>query len=306
MEKNQLKVLSLFSGVGGFDLGLERAGFKTIFQCEINDEARSVLDRNFPHVPKWADITSLTAEEILNHEKEIDVVAWGSPCQDMSSAGLRAGLKGSKSSLFYEGLRIINELREETNGKYPRISIWENVAGALTSNRGLDFRSVILEMAAAGSNQQEYAVLDSARFGLPQVRRRVFLLSVFDHDLANRYPESLLSFSESDERNLEKNNAISEDPIISFYRVHGKQSIPQINISPPLLTVSSVCVASRSMRPRRLVSIEHERLMGWPDDWTKYLSDGKEVSHQRRVRMCGNGVAAPVATWVGNRLKEFV
>jgi DNA-cytosine methyltransferase len=291
-------VLSLFSGCGGFDLGLERSGFKTVFQCEIDKYAKGVLLKNWPNVPKWDDVRTLSAKEILKHESKIDIVAWGSPCQDMSVSGNRAGLGGDKSSLFYEGIRIINELREETNGRYPRISIWENVAGALISNSGLDFKSVVCEMAKSGSSVQEYAVLDASLFGVPQVRNRVFLVSVFDSDIARNCPETILPLDEIYERNNTKTPTVKED-ILSFYRVHGKYSTPRRNISPPLLTVSSVCVASPSIRPRALTAIEHERLMGWPDNWTDL---NNEVSFQQRIRMCGNGVVAPVATWVGNKL----
>lgn len=162
-----MNVLSLFSGVGGFDLGLEQAGMTTIYQCELDVRARSVLDRHWPDVPKWDDISTLTAEEILRHGKNPDVIAWGSPCQDLSVAGKRAGIEGSRSSLFYEGIRIIKELREATNNEYPRISIWENVPGAITSNDGKDFGVVLDEMAKAGALVIEWAVLDAQYFGVP-------------------------------------------------------------------------------------------------------------------------------------------
>jgi DNA (cytosine-5)-methyltransferase 1 len=306
MSERRPTVLSLFSGVGGFDIGLERAGFETVYQCEIDRHARSVLDRHWPDVAKWNDISSLTGDEILRHTSHIDVVAWGSPCQDMSIAGQRSGLNGSKSSLFYEGLRVINEIRRATGGLFPRVSIWENVAGALTSNRGLDFRSVISEMAAAGSHLQEYAVLDSALFGVPQTRRRVFLLSVFDTDIAERCADIVLPVAEVYDRHHATTHAVTEDEIVSFYRVHGKQSIPSVSVSPPLLTVSPVCVASHTMRPRRLTGVEHERLMGWPDGWTETGHDGRVISDQQRVRMCGNGVVAPVATWVGQQIVGYL
>ena len=113
-----MKVLSLFSGVGGFDLGLERAGMETVFQCEWDKHATKILERYWPHVPRWDDVSTLTGEHILRHAPVIDVVAWGSPCQDLSVAGKRAGLGGARSGLFHEGVRIIKELRELTNGKY--------------------------------------------------------------------------------------------------------------------------------------------------------------------------------------------
>jgi DNA (cytosine-5)-methyltransferase 1 len=191
-----MKVLSLFSGVGGFDLGLEAAGMETVFQCEWDKHATNILEKHWPHVPRWGDISTLTGKHILNHAPVIDVVAWGSPCQDLSVAGKRAGLEGSRSGLFHEGVRIIKELRKETNNEYPRISIWENVYGALNSNRGADFGVILNEMAEAGALVQEWRVLDAQYFGVPQRRRRVFLISIFDTATATRCPDPLLPLCE--------------------------------------------------------------------------------------------------------------
>jgi DNA (cytosine-5)-methyltransferase 1 len=191
-----MKVLSLFSGVGGFDLGLEAAGMETVFQCEWDKHATNILEKHWPHVPRWGDISTLTGKHILAHAPVIDVVAWGSPCQDLSVAGKRAGLEGSRSGLFHEGVRIIKELRKETNNEYPRISIWENVYGALNSNRGADFGVILNEMAEAGALVQEWRVLDAQYFGVPQRRRRVFLISIFDTATATRCPDPLLPVSE--------------------------------------------------------------------------------------------------------------
>jgi DNA (cytosine-5)-methyltransferase 1 len=191
-----MKVLSLFSGVGGFDMGLENAGMETVFQCEWDKHCRTILDRHWPTVPKWDDVSTLTGEHILAHAPVIDVVAWGSPCQDLSVAGKRAGLEGGRSNLFYEGMRIITELRKASNGKYPRISIWENVYGALNSNKGEDFEAILKEMVEAGSLLCEWRVLDAQYFGIPQRRRRVFVVAVFDSATANRCPDPLLPVSE--------------------------------------------------------------------------------------------------------------
>ena len=191
-----MNVLSLFSGVGGFDLGLENAGMKTIYQCEWDKHANTILERHWPTVPRWGDISTLTAKEILRHGTPPDVVAWGSPCQDLSVAGKRAGLEGERSGLFHEGIRIINELRKETNNEYPKISIWENVAGALSSNRGADFGVIIDEMAKAGAMVIEWGLLD-AQFWIPQRRKRVFVIAIFDPSTASNCPSPLLPLSES-------------------------------------------------------------------------------------------------------------
>ena len=191
-----MKVLSLFSGVGGFDLGLERAGMETVFQCEWDKHATRILERHWPDVPRWGDVSTLTGAHVLQHAPIVDVVAWGSPCQDLSVAGKRAGLGGERSGLFHEGVRIIKEMREITNGKYPRISIWENVAGALSSSDGADFGQVLYEMDEAGACFSEWRLLDAQYFGVPQRRRRVFLVSVFDSATAARCPDPLLPLRE--------------------------------------------------------------------------------------------------------------
>jgi len=199
-----MKVLSLFSGVGGFDMGLENAGMQTVFQCEWDKHANTILHKHWPTVPKWEDVSTLTGKHILANAPVIDVVAWGSPCQDLSVAGKRAGLEGGRSNLFHEGIRIIKELRKETNGQYPRISIWENVVGALNSNRGADFGVIIDEMAEAGALVIEWSVLDAQYFGVPQRRRRVFVVAVFDPAIANICPDPLLPVSESLSRHLKQ------------------------------------------------------------------------------------------------------
>jgi DNA (cytosine-5)-methyltransferase 1 len=199
-----MNVLSLFSGVGGFDLGLENAGMKTIYQCEWDKHATTILERHWPTVPRWGDISTLTAKEILRHGTPPDVVAWGSPCQDLSVAGKRAGLEGERSGLFHEGIRIINEIRKETNNEYPRISIWENVAGALSSNRGADFGVILDEMAKAGALVIEWALLDAQHFGIPQRRRRVFCIAIFNPATATNCPSPLLPVSESLPRDTAK------------------------------------------------------------------------------------------------------
>jgi len=192
-----MKVLSLFSGVGGFDMGLENAGMETVFQCEWDKHANTILNKHWPDVPKWEDVSTLTGKHILSKAPVIDVVAWGSPCQDLSVAGKRSGLEGERSGLFHEGIRIIKELRKETNGQYPRISIWENVVGALNSNRGADFGIILDEMAEAGALVIEWAVLDAQHFGIPQRRRRVFVIAIFDPAIAQRCPNPLLPVAES-------------------------------------------------------------------------------------------------------------
>ena len=219
-----MRVLSLFSGVGGFDMGLEAAGMTTVFQCELDKNCRQTLDHHWAGVPKWDDVSTLTGRYILDHCDGVDVVAWGSPCQDLSVAGKRAGLTGERSGLFHQGIRIIKELRELSNGKYPTWSIWENVAGALSSNNGADFGEVLYEMDEAGACFSEWSMLDAQYFGVPQRRRRVFVLSCFDPSVASRSPEKILTVGESSGGNSAKGKQARQGATIEAAEGFGRSS----------------------------------------------------------------------------------
>jgi DNA (cytosine-5)-methyltransferase 1 len=195
----QLTFGSLFAGVGGFDMGFEPY-MECKFQVEWDKHCRSILDRHWPDVPKWGDISAVDGKFL----PPVDVIIFGSPCQDLSVAGKRAGLEGSRSGLFHEAVRIIKEMRHVTNGTFPRWTVWENVAGALSSNNGRDFATVINEMGEAGAYLSEYALLDAQFFGIPQRRRRVFLISCWDSATAAKCPDPLLPVSESLPGHFEK------------------------------------------------------------------------------------------------------
>ena len=164
---------SLFAGVGGFDLGFERAGFRTVWQCEIDKAAQSVLRRHFPQAVLHSDVCEVGAHNL----EPVDVITYGSPCVDLSVAGLRAGLEGERSGLFHEAVRVIREMRERY-GK-PDFAIWENVIGAFSSNEGRDFVAVIESLANCGAVDIAWRVVNSRYWGVAQQRRRVFLVADF-------------------------------------------------------------------------------------------------------------------------------
>ncbi len=169
---------SLFSGIGGFDLGFEREGFTTSWAVEIDQKAQAVLRRHFPAAALHDDVRCVGAHNLA----PVDVVTFGSPCQDLSVAGKRAGLAGERSGLFHESARIIRELRE-AYGK-PDYAIWENVPGAFSSNAGRDFAAVIQTMVNIGARDVAWRVLDSRFAGVAQRRRRVFLVADFGGERA--------------------------------------------------------------------------------------------------------------------------
>lgn len=137
---------SLFSGVGGFDLGFDQESYECVFQVEWDKNCQQILAKHWPEVPKWLDVQEVNGAEI----PPCDVLTFGSPCQDLSVAGNQTGLNGDRSIMFYEATRIIQEMRNATEFIYPRVVVWENVPGALTSNNGQDFGQVLDTLANIG------------------------------------------------------------------------------------------------------------------------------------------------------------
>jgi DNA (cytosine-5)-methyltransferase 1 len=184
---------SLFAGVGGFDLGMEAAGWTCAWQVEWDKQCQQVLKHHWPDIAKYGDVSDVNGTTIT----PVDCITFGSPCQDLSVAGKRAGLDGNRSGLFFEAVRIIKEMRDATGSVYPRWAIWENVVGALSSNHGHDFAAVLDSLAEAGALAIEWAVLDAQHFGVPQRRRRVFVIACFDPATADRCGDPLLPVAES-------------------------------------------------------------------------------------------------------------
>ena len=142
MENNNLTLGSLFDGSGGFPLGGLISGITPLWASEIEPFPIRVTTKRLPQVKHYGDISKMNGADL----KPVDIITFGSPCQDMSIAGKRDGLSGSRSSLFYEAVRIIKEMRCKTNGQKPRFIVWENVPGAFSSNKGEDFRAVLEEV----------------------------------------------------------------------------------------------------------------------------------------------------------------
>ena len=189
---------SLFDGSGGFPLGGLLAGITPVWASEIEPFPIRVTTKRLPFMKHYGDISTLDGGKI----EPVDIITFGSPCQDMSVAGRRDGLDGSRSSLFYEAIRIIKEMRYATNGKYPRYIVWENVPGAFSSNGGEDFKAVLeavigvvcegTEVPMPEKNRWPYAdlymgdgwslayrTLDAQYWGVPQRRRRIYLVADF-------------------------------------------------------------------------------------------------------------------------------
>jgi DNA (cytosine-5)-methyltransferase 1 len=181
--------VSLFAGVGGFDLALERAGVKVVASVEIDKKAQSVLKKHFPNSTIFDDVTGVTGEQLraAGFEPSTGIITGGFPCQDLSVAGKRAGLAGKRSGLFWEICRILDETRSQT-------VILENVPGLLSSNGGRDM-AVVIEALVERGYRVGWRVLDAQYFGVPQRRRRVFIVGCLGD--SGRTPEEILAIRES-------------------------------------------------------------------------------------------------------------
>lgn len=160
-----MRVLDLFSGIGGFSLGLERAGFQTVAFCEIDPYCRAVLRKHWPDVPIYEDVRTLSADALRRDGIAADVICGGFPCQDISRAGNGAGLDGERSGLWSEIARLVGELR-------PSLVLVENVAALLDRGMG----SVLGDLALLGYDA-EWSVVSACSVGLPHVRQRVFIVA---------------------------------------------------------------------------------------------------------------------------------
>lgn len=209
MEQNKLTLGSLFDGSGGFPLGGLISGITPVWASEIEPFPIRVTTKRLLFMKHYGDVSRMDGGKI----EPVDIITFGSPCQDMSIAGKRAGLAGSRSNLFYEAIRIVKEMRCKTNGRYPRYIVWENVPGAFSSNKGADFQSVLEEVCsvkgyeihtprpekwpAAGEIVADdfslaWRVFDAQYWGVPQRRKRIYLVA----DLAGGSAGKILFESE--------------------------------------------------------------------------------------------------------------
>jgi DNA (cytosine-5)-methyltransferase 1 len=386
-------------------LGLHRAGFQAAWLNEVDSRATDVLRARFLNTPIYEmDVAHLDGEMLVQRHGPIDVLVGGTPCQDLSSAGRRAGLHGEQSIVFFQLIR----LWEETRAIY---ALWENVAGALSSHRGQDFASVLSAfvgatvlvprtgwrragVAAGPKAVAAWRVLDAQYFGVPQRRKRVFVLATraggvdpaqvlleckgmrrdptacgtarqtvtgdvgADSSAAGRLKATtatvafnLGSITRPGERSrltegaptptlttdglmhvipaiahtLTAHYAKGGDPSTDTY-IAGSDALAfnacqdassAGGIVPTLLASGnrhahagssgpmSVVRLTPNGRPRRLLPVECERLMGWPDGWTDVCDQhGKSASDTFRYRTCGNGIVSHVMQWIGEGLAE--
>ena len=310
-----MKFVSLFSGIGGFDLGLERAGMECIAQVEWNRRCQEVLrwhwPDSWPGVPKFGDVSEVKGSDIGRP----DLICGGWPCQDTSLAGGRAGLAGERSGLFHEFIRLVAECS-------PRWILAENVPGLLSSGGRRDMGIVLGALGELGYGWA-YRVLDAQNFGVAQRRRRVFIVGclgdpgragqvLFEPDSCDGHlgprrqtKEKVAALTASgvgtcgaDDNQAQAGHLI---PTLMRWREGkpggGKGALLSEDQSLTLATSNDQFLFYEG-GVRRLTPEECARLQGFPDNWNDWLPDTV------RYRQFGNAVCVPVAEWIGKRIME--
>jgi DNA (cytosine-5)-methyltransferase 1 len=287
-----LTAVGLFAGIGGIELGLQRAGHRTELLCEIDPSARRVLESQFPEIPIHGDIRKLRSLP------KVDVVAAGFPCQDLSQAGTTAGIYGSRSGLVDEVFRLIANRRSA-----PTWLLIENVSFMLHLDKGRAMAHLTDSLSDLGF-AWAYRVVDTRAFGLPQRRQRVIMLASRTGD-----PRTVLLDGEADSN--EQLDATGR--ACGFYWTEGLKGLGwAIDAVPTLKGGSTIGIPSAPAvwSVEGDIGTPHiddaERLQGFPGRWTEPSVDDPLRRNGPRWKLVGNAVSVPVAEWAGRRLSKAV
>lgn len=325
-----MKFGSVCSGVEAASVAWEPLGWAPVFYSEIDQFPSAVLAHHYPDVPNHGDMTKF--EEWGYEEGAIDVLVGGTPCQSFSIAGLRGGLGDDRGNLSLTYMRMVDQLR-------PKWVVWENVPGVLSSNGGRDFGSILGALEQLGYGFA-WRVLDAQNFGVPQRRRRVFLVGYSTGDA--RYPAQVLFEPESGFRDPQEGQQEREGiaPSAAYCAYFDKQRLGQYGESglastlaardykdatdlvfcadtaptitssgPPYSRTGNARVESEALAVqggvRRLTPVECERLQGFPDNYTDIPYRKKpNAPDSGRYKAMGNSMAVPVMRWIGKRIAE--
>jgi DNA (cytosine-5-)-methyltransferase len=325
-----MKIIDLFSGIGGFSLGFQQAGyeFSEHYFSEIDKHAIANYKYNFPNAKYIGDITSVHGGDFTG----IDIITFGSPCIDFSIAGKRAGLAGAKSSLIKYAIALIAHVR-------PSLFIWENVKGAFSSNARADFWAILQAFANIGGYRLEWQLLNTS-WVLPQNRERLYLIG----HLAGRSQPGVFPIGENDFVSTAKTKSQSQTQISGTIKANGNMNQDDTYIIPKTASTLTggghsgglhsdmtvirqlprgknkgadltICptISSNAFQEnnllcgiRRLTEIECERLQGFPDNWTQYGNYNeiiKPISKTQRYKLIGNAVTVDIVELIAKKIK---
>jgi|TARA_R110002096_G_C14457210_1_gene712027 DNA (cytosine-5)-methyltransferase 1 len=319
-----MNLLDLFSGIGGFHLGLERAGFKiNSFNSEINKYANQVYKNNFKNSTYVGSVADVRGSDL----PRINAITFGSPCQDFSLAGKQKGMGGERSSLILEAIRLVKECR-------PDFFIWENVKGTFSSNSGEDFAAILQAFTNIGGYRLEWQLLNTKWF-LPQNRERVYLVGytsnksggqifpitresngVIKNNKINigsartrKYMNQAQKLEIRNDNSTNTLTSVQKDNYVLGYSRDRKGKVMSRHKKKLANTLHASSGSGNNTDQfinsiRKLTPLECERLQGFPDDWTKFGTEGL-ISNTQRYKMCGNAVTVDVVEAVGKQILKL-
>ena len=274
-----MKFFDLFSGIGGFRIGLERTGHICVGSCEIDKYARQIYAKNFGSEPRWKDVRDIIPKEL----PEFDILCAGFPCQSFSTVGTRMGFEDTRGTLFFEIVRIARE-------KQPSILFLENVKGLLSHDKGETFKIIIQTLDECGYDVS-WQIINSKYF-LPQNRERIYIIA----NLRGSGSRKILPLGEVSQGNNKSCERIETKKVKMNYKANTnanmKKRIQDRDATWTLTCNSNDFTITQNHRERILTPIEYERLQGFKDDWTEGVID------TQRYKMLGNAVTTNVIEYI--------
>ncbi len=286
-----MRYLSVCSGIEAASVAWHPLGFQATALSEIAQFPSAVLAHHYPDVPNLGDMNEYRSWD----DMQFDLLVGGTPCQSFSQAGIKSGINDPRGQLMLTFLGIIERYR-------PRWVLWENVPGVLSTHGGRDFGSLLGGLAQLGYGWA-YRVLNAKWFGVPQRRRRVFVVG---HLADQRRAAQVLFDGESVRRDTAEGKEQEQDAT--------KWIIPCIDAgcgakwgSNQWVDQFAAIIQPRNGQPavRRLTPLECERAQGFPDDYTNIVYRGRPAPDEQRYRAVGNSMAVPVMRWIGERMARF-
>ncbi len=309
-----MNVLSVCSGIGAPECAWTPLGFKFVGASEIEPFPSAVLEHHYPDVPNFGDLNNFDEWNI--DDSAISVIVGGTPCQAFSVAGLRRGLDDERGNLSLTFIRLCQRVD-------PEWIVWENVPGVLSSNGGRDWNSFTGALSEIGYSFA-WRILDAQFFGVPQRRRRVFLVGYRGEW---KYPAAVLFEPQGLRGDIKKSGKAGKDiaPTVVCGPLYSRTGNQRVEAEDLVLqrmrgfgdyTESNHASALKARdykdatdliiqeRPRRIMPSEAEALMGFPKNWTNIIFRGKFASDSQRYKALGNSMAVPVLRWIGERILQ--